>query len=1105
MPDPQQMAGSGLSCKGSWGSLDDLHPSDIRNYLSILDTLKSNSIYEEYKAPRIVMLGAPSSGKAAVLRELTHGLCDLRDGSGFDREGKHVTTRFVTKYVLSRSREESTTVSLCGSPPFWAQCGRHDKWPRPKRVDDIEQLDEAILSAKRLLQEDNSASHNPSDAETSASVHELCIDIAGPNLTPLTLVDFPSILENHQQEGLAPRNSPLVDTVDYMIKTYLTAPESTLLAVVSADEPLSPQAEFVLSQVRRYDDEGHRTIGVVAKPGGAPASASDNNEFLDLVCGNGKHENGKYQLNHPWHVLRTYAPGEKPVTSEELSSHFFQENPSWCKVPGDQKGVLSLRKRIRAVGQIYLDQQIVSQLYASIQRTHSLWMRILRIHQTRVGLLEQGSQESQREALLGVAKTFKQLVQDGISNGKNSSQSVDMEKASNPGHALWEALRLAREDFKKDLKERGHGFVVLDDQDRAVGHDAGGHHKEQEGEEDDNRGEVEDSAKPRFSILSAPRSDLPERLTKAELAQSCLEELLVSFPSNPCSVLASVLMRRLTQRWESLASRYIEVVARNVQPFIQSTLWQSCIQENWSGQEKDHARKRVAHVSPTYKALMDRFVKPFLDARKDMVYKQLVTLVRQYEDGGPFMDGLGVLGLGTPGQGLGASMIGGLKVNNSKAWLDMFGGILDTVLSQYAILRDYFADAIIGQAELCLVCSLPGIMPEDEISSLPLEEVDRIAPLDERLQSLESQVQLLSQELLKFPQDLVRDHLPEGIHKADDENKRKRQDTQPKTKEQPPRDRPAKRVKILLPDPATSSGPSISSDSGTSTFDDSTSGQRGSSSFIRSQAPSPSDGPSPTEPSQTAGAATAPGTDEEPTMPATPRIPRLPTPTGTPPKPLLQHPKSLFSTRPTEGLSDTDTAAHRMIYGFGEGEYLPDDAEKPIHEQYPEWPPKFLNNRSLHPITKNITQFEYNIWRAIKKLEAKKPRAISIGGWGKTRYVIWKDGRTTRKQVMGAEWEAKMAARGAKLAWPKGRPGSDEKKLDPQTAADLDADTEVDTEEDTDEGTKEDTDEGTKEDTDEEGSEEEMEAYGDGRGKRGVEEVIEVSGGSVQPSKRKRL
>ncbi|KAK4142932.1 uncharacterized protein C8A04DRAFT_29511 [Dichotomopilus funicola] len=943
MPDPQQMAGSGLSCKGSWGSLDDLRPSDIRNYLSILDTLKSNGVYEEYKAPRIVILGSPSSGKTAVLRELTHGLCDLRDGSGFDREGKHVTTRFATKYVLSRSREESTTVSLCGSPPFWAQCGRHDKWPRPKRVDDIEQLDEAILSAKRLLQEDNSASHNPSDAETSASVHELCIDIAGPNLTPLTLVDFPSILENHQQEGLAPRNSPLVDTVDYMIKTYLTAPESMLLAVVSADEPLSLQAEFVLSQERRYDEEEHRTIGVVAKPGGAPASASDNNEFLDLVCGNGKHENGKYQLNHPWHVLRTHAPGEKPVTSEELRSHFFQENPSWCKVPGDQKGVLSLRKRIRAVGQIYLDQQIVSQLYASIQRTHSLWMRILRIHQTRVGLLEQGSQESRREALLGVAKTFKQLVQDGISNGKNSSQFVDMEKASNPGHALWEALRLAQEDFKKDLKERGHGFVVLDDQDRAS----------------------RTAPNPAFSILSAPRSDLPERLTKAELVQSCLEERLVSFPSNPCSVLASVLMRRLTQRWESSASRYIEVVARNVQPFIQITLWQSCIQENWSGQEKDHAKKRVAHVSPTYKALMDRFVKPFLDARKDMVYKQLVTQVRQYEDGGPFVDGLGVLGL---------------------VWLDMFGGILDTVLSQYAILRDYFADAIIGQAELYLVCSLPGIMPEDEISSLPLEEVDRIAPLDERLQSLESQVQLLSQELLKFPQDLVRDPLPEGIHKADDENKRKRQDTQPesnevtpsasilaaKTKEQPPHDRPAKRVKILL----TRSGDLLR-----------TSGQRGSSSFIRSQAPSPSDGPSPTEPSQTAGATTAPGTDEEPTMPATPRIPRLPTPTGTPPKPLLQHPKSLFSTRPTEGLSDTDTAAHRMIYGFGEGEYLPDDAEKPIHEQYPDWPPKFLNNRRLHPITKNITQFEYNIWRAIKKLEAKKrgakkPRAISIGGGG---------------------------------------------------------------------------------------------------------------------------
>lgn len=42
------------------------------------------------------------------------------------------------------------------------------------------------------------------------------------------------------------------------------------------------------------------------------------------------------------------------------------------------------------------------------------------------------------------------------------------------------------------------------------------------------------------------------------------------------------------------------------------------------------------------------------------------------------------------------------------------------------------------------------------MSSLPLKQVDMLAPFNEALQDLESEAQLLSQELLKFPQDLVR-------------------------------------------------------------------------------------------------------------------------------------------------------------------------------------------------------------------------------------------------------------------------------------------------------------------------------------------------------------
>ncbi|KZT61034.1 hypothetical protein CALCODRAFT_447877 [Calocera cornea HHB12733] len=96
------------------------------------------------------------------------------------------------------------------------------------------------------------------DAQLKFSKNVICIEISGPGLADLTLVDLPGMIQNDASKG------NLDDLIVSMVREYISNKSTLILVAVTMND--DPENQAALKEARDADPDGTRTIGVLTKP-----------------------------------------------------------------------------------------------------------------------------------------------------------------------------------------------------------------------------------------------------------------------------------------------------------------------------------------------------------------------------------------------------------------------------------------------------------------------------------------------------------------------------------------------------------------------------------------------------------------------------------------------------------------------------------------------------------------------------------------------------------------------------------------------------------------------------------------------------------------------
>ncbi|KAL6819899.1 hypothetical protein V8C40DRAFT_251928 [Trichoderma camerunense] len=364
---------------------EQLNNGETRRLLDTIDGLRDLSI-AGIDLPQIIVVGDQCSGKSSVLEAISRVHFPVSDG---------ICTRFPTELVLRRAPIDSTDlriryatdVDVANAPrlPF------HESGFQRSELPDI------ISRAKKHMGVSDGKS-------TGFSKHVLRVEISGPDIPSLTLVDLPGIFHS----GSSSQPQEWKPVVDKMVEDYMKQKNSIILMVVSADLSLSKHA--ILDMALQHDTARERTIGVITKVDLCPGSNLED-EYLRLARG----QEPSHQLRLGWHVLRNRGPKEAELDFDQRDAEEekFLKTGAWSTLPLSNRGVESLRKSLG----LALLKQIKSSLPELIRdidgNLQNRQRRLAKLGTTRT------TSDDMRDYLLSTSMAFHKLAEHAVEGRYN--------------------------------------------------------------------------------------------------------------------------------------------------------------------------------------------------------------------------------------------------------------------------------------------------------------------------------------------------------------------------------------------------------------------------------------------------------------------------------------------------------------------------------------------------------------------------------------------------------------------------------------------------------------------------------------------------------------
>ncbi|OHW99984.1 dynamin family protein [Colletotrichum incanum] len=356
-------------------ALEELNSVETRTLFDTIDNLSMLGVGRIVNLPQIIVVGDQSSGKSSVLEAISHVHFPVHGG---------VCTRFATELVLrpgSRRRVIATVLFADNTKPA------HELQVTDFNQDDIDNI---ISNAKHHM--------GLSDIDGNFSKDVLRLEIEGPGLYPLTLVDLPGIFHT----ATATQSEEGRETVMELVRSYMKKQNSIILAIVSANNQLANQA--VLQVAANFDPAKKRTLGVITKPDHLHPGSSNERDYIQIIRG----RETRHNLLLGWHVLRNQADYEKSVGTRDEVEEQFLNSGAWASIPRANRGVAALRKKLSQILLSHFKQNLPT-VIDDIQ----IKLRVREGELKRLGQ-PRSTPADMRAYLIDVAGSFQKLVRDGI-------------------------------------------------------------------------------------------------------------------------------------------------------------------------------------------------------------------------------------------------------------------------------------------------------------------------------------------------------------------------------------------------------------------------------------------------------------------------------------------------------------------------------------------------------------------------------------------------------------------------------------------------------------------------------------------------------------------
>ncbi|POR39395.1 Uncharacterized protein TPAR_00405 [Tolypocladium paradoxum] len=709
-------------------ALDQLNNADAKALLDTIDGLRDLQVGHIVPLPQIIVVGSQSSGKSSVLEAISRVRFPAKGG---------ICTRFPTELVLRKSLEASVNVKI----QFAQGTSPSDDAKRPfqKTSFDRNALPAIIDEAKERMGMLRAGA-------STFSEDILRVEVGGPDVYPLTLVDLPGFFHS----GTAEQSADGKPIVKQLIRKYMEQKNSIILVVVSANEELAKHK--VLEEVKKYDPSRERTLGVITKPDLAEPRSSNERTHIQLA--NGQEAEHKFPLG--WHVLRNPSESEGEVDRDDRDAQervFFQTGV-WSNILPSNRGVESLRIKL---SNVLLDhiKRVLPELALEIERSlDSRQSRLDRLGDPR------SSPQDIRNYLSDIAQDFQQLSRDAISGRYTDEFFGTLYDRERKLRAQLQNLNYA---FDLTIARKGQQQII-----------------ERELDEDDEGDEDDEEETPTYLQVFVDLYKFPDPTAVSESALRAELERLASanqgreLPGSANPDLIIEFFKVQSRPWGEIAKFHLTLATRFAKQFTEELL------VHVVGDDKS-----------TLNSIIRSYVDPFFTKKKDILDAKLKELLRPYTTGyglplarefrirssrktirAPTVQQVNEVSKNHhPELPVSSYKEQRKHMNNTRLTVygvpapvklpksSVFGTseIIDRAKAYYEMSRRTFTENVINLAlESCLIRDLPSIFPPQEVNRMTDEELAELAKESEDVLAerriLQAQVQHLRDGLRKCQQ-----------------------------------------------------------------------------------------------------------------------------------------------------------------------------------------------------------------------------------------------------------------------------------------------------------------------------------------------------------------
>ncbi|XEV01416.1 hypothetical protein FSHL1_006703 [Fusarium sambucinum] len=522
---------------------------EAETLLGANDSLTSCQV-KTVHVPQVVVVGVQSAGKSSVLQAITH--IRLPDHA----------TRFITELNLRKASEARIDVNV--------KFADESKPPKSVQRDSFQQDDllDIIEAATECM--------DLSTTETGISQDVLCIDIQGPELHTLNLIDLPGLSSDGDQK------------VDELIERYMGQQNSLIVVVQAADDSDANCA--TLKKAKRVDPQGQRTFGVITKPDLAPAGSDVERKYFSIARG----EDAAFELKLGWHVLYNGPSSTASFESRDEDEVLFFRQGAWAKIPTEARGILRLRKKLRDLSYTQM-RRTLPEAITDIQEK----LKVRREKLEKLGT-SRSSPEHMRSFLFGVAADYQRLSRDALHGRYNDEFFGGL---NDGGHKLRAQLRNFSRALDHVLRTRGSTQVMGPDGDSTHTDDVPDYVKE---------------------FLVQYPYDFPDAkvMTREELRAQLERQAAINqgrkLSSVPDSELMVQLFKQQAASWKPIADYHVELVATVVKAFV------------------DQVFVHVAgslHTNQTTEMILTEYFDGFFETAEDAMHDKIDELLRPYLEG----------------------------------------------------------------------------------------------------------------------------------------------------------------------------------------------------------------------------------------------------------------------------------------------------------------------------------------------------------------------------------------------------------------------------------------------------------------------------------------